>query len=123
MRRGEPIADRRVWLRDGALRLEGRTDRDGIVEVPVPADLIEAQLEIEGFPGGRPIRIGVLQPASEVAGVQQRLYNLGFRASLSGRLDRATAAAVRRFQRRHDLEATGEVDGATRERLVAEHGC
>jgi len=121
--RGEPLADRQVVLHAGSLVLEARTDGDGLVEIAVPPALVEATLEVEGAPGPRPIRIGVLQPPDQLAGTQQRLFNLGYRSSVTGVDDRATTAALRRFQRRHELDPTGEVDEDTRDRLVAEHGC
>jgi peptidoglycan hydrolase-like protein with peptidoglycan-binding domain len=45
-----------------------------------------------------------------VAAAQQRLAQLGYNVSPTGRIDQQTAAGVQRFQAEHGLRATGHVD-------------
>ncbi|MBC7897295.1 MAG: peptidoglycan-binding protein [Cytophagaceae bacterium] len=69
-------------------------------------------------------RIGFLQPIDTVAGVRQRLNNLGLRA---GDADDPTAlgfrSAVEEFQCDHHLPVDGKVGPATRSALAKAHGC
>jgi N-acetylmuramoyl-L-alanine amidase len=69
-------------------------------------------------------RIGFLQPIDTVAGVRQRLNNLGLRA---GDADDPQAldyrSAVEEFQCDHHLAIDGKVGPATRSALVKAHGC
>jgi N-acetylmuramoyl-L-alanine amidase len=69
------------------------------------------------------LRVGGLDPATSTTGVQARLSHLCFQPGrVDGELGPRTRDAVRRFQAAHGLELTGEVDDATRDRLVQEHG-
>jgi peptidoglycan hydrolase-like protein with peptidoglycan-binding domain len=68
--------------------------------------------------------IGPIEDASAVAGAQARLSNLGFGAGDAppGSLDDRTRRAVMRFQYKHGLPVTGDLDGATAARLKERHG-
>lgn len=70
------------------------------------------------------MRIGFLQPIDTVAGVRQRLNNLGLRA---GDVDDAEAldyrSAVEEFQCDHHLVVDGKAGPATRSALARAHGC
>ena len=57
-----------------------------------------------------------------MTGVQMRLKNLGYYdGEIDGALERETDGALRLFQKSQDLEPTGELDEATRQRLEQEH--
>ena len=68
------------------------------------------------------LALGALDPMETVTGVQARLNNLGF---CCGKVDNVvgprTRAALRAFQSSENLEVTGEVDDATRSKLLAAH--
>lgn len=123
----EPLADTPFTLdAEGAVQ-EGRTDGEGRLDVPVPAAARRAALVLApGTPRERRLTLllGGLDPAAEITGVKQRLANLGFPAGDEGdgaetpELERALSA----FQQHCGLEVTGELDDATRDRLVEEHG-
>ena len=66
--------------------------------------------------------MGRLDPIQEMTGAQQRLDNLGFHAEATGRLDAQTQAALSSFQSTHDLEASGEPDQNTLDKLAQVHG-
>src|SRR5918912_2146186 len=115
---------------DGAL-FRGQTDGEGRIEIATPPNARQGQLILE--PGTLnelelPLNLGFLNPlkdsrgATDVSGVKHRLANLGF--DCGDRSDETTpelAAALRAFQEKHGLQATGEVDEATRGKILELH--
>ena len=94
----------------------------GTTEVPVGPNVDRVTLK---FPGREvAVRLGFLQPASTVAGVRERLNNLGY---LAGDVDDPKRlefrSAVEEFQCDQKLGVDGIVGPATRARLVKVHGC
>lgn len=64
------------------------------------------------------LQLGGLEPTGTAAGVQARLLALGCApGAVDGKPAEKTRAAVLRFQRRKNLEPTGELDDALREAL------
>jgi hypothetical protein len=112
------------------LEVDGRTqsgtaDNDGVIDVPVPADATQGRLIINPGPEQEmvTVRIGYVNPLSEISGVRQRLTNLGFCCGdESEDEDESLIRAVRRFQQDQGLEVTGQPDQATRDRLREVHG-
>jgi hypothetical protein len=125
----EPLAGKQFELAFGEELHEGSTDGDGILEVKVKASDEVGELTVWGS-GDREaerwfwhIRVGHLDPVEELVGVRQRLNNLGFYCEPKGEEpDDTLRFAVKGFQRIEGLDATGEVDDATRGKLVALHG-
>jgi hypothetical protein len=108
-----------VLVVNGVIR-RGKTDSDGLVEVPIPPNASEGLLEVGGL--RFELRLGALDPGSEDLGVQQRLANLGFyHGKLDGLIGPVTNQAVAAFQARIGLEATGELDDRTRDLLLHRH--
>jgi hypothetical protein len=106
---------------DGKL-IRGTTDGDGVIEQFMPPNARNAQLLLQGGKEVMNLRIGHLDPIDELSGVQQRLNNLGFCAgSEDGELDDQTRSALRAFQERYGLEASGEINEATRAKLRSLH--
>jgi peptidoglycan hydrolase-like protein with peptidoglycan-binding domain len=69
------------------------------------------------------LNIGKLDPVTEIAGVQERLKNLGYLGDAAdGVLTENTKAALRAFQEKHHLEADGEITEQTRNKLAELHG-
>lgn len=124
--RGKPLANRAFALRiDDAFTIEGSSDADGVVETYLPAGAKRGVLAVDCDPD-RPlvlaIHFGRVGPIEEIAGVQKRLANLGYDCGkLDGTLNDQTRTALRLFQRRQELPETGEIDGATRDRLTELH--
>ena len=106
---------------DGVAR-DGHTDSDGVLEEPVPSGASAGEL-IVGLERLRvQIDFGHLPPASELAGVQHRLRNLGYTIDdTDGELGESTRAALVAFQSDCDLPQTGEPDEATHSRLDQVH--
>ncbi len=107
-------------------RFEGTTDEEGFVEVPIVPNARSGRL-IVGESGGEEYQILLshLDPIDEISGIQARLNNLGYNrvvGDTDGELGPETTAALRAFQREHNLPVTGELDDATRSELEAAHG-
>lgn len=122
---GQPRTNIRFDAVVDGVRRDGATDSDGVAEFCVAPD---AQLAVVTLrPDGRSpetfkFSLGHIDPVNTVPGVQQRLRNLGVPCEVTRSLDDQTKCAVRAFQRRMGVEETGELDDATREELVSEHG-
>jgi N-acetylmuramoyl-L-alanine amidase len=125
----EPLAGKQFELKFGEDLHEGSTDGDGILEAKVEASDEIGELTVWGS-GDREaerwlwhIRVGHLDPVEELPGVRQRLNNLGFYCEPKGQEpDDSLRFAVKGFQRVAGIEPTGEVDDATRGKLVELHG-
>ena len=122
----EPLAGEPYRIEGLGRVVDGRTDDSGRIVFKAfihlrsaTVTLLERGVVIEA-------RVGDLDPIEEISGVQARLENLGYRArpGRRGAADRGAALRepVLRFQREHELPATGEIDQAFRDALVAAHG-
>lgn len=109
----------------GAQVLEGRVDRDGLIEAEILPTLRRAVLEFPDADGNATssyeLRVGELDPIEQTRGVQSRLNNLGFPCIVDGIAGPKTAAALRCYQRWAGLQETGVADNATRAHLVSTH--
>lgn len=101
--------------------LSGETDEDGWLEEWLPPNARRGLLRI-GEDEEYHLQIGGLAPITEMAGVVDRLVNLGFLDDGDMRDEEAIRAAVTEFQSRYGLRVTGQADQPTRDRLVQEHG-
>lgn len=126
LREDEPRGGEPYLLRLDMREVTGHLDDDGWLREMVPADAQEGVIILgEGSDLEEiPIQIGHLDPVNEVRGLQQRLKNLGF---FSGEADDQPSeeldSAIRTFQTKYELEATGEMDQAAKERLTEIYGC
>ena len=104
---------------------KGETDGDGRIEIVIPANAKRGELTID--PGNEneaiyQLKLGRLQPLSEISGVKIRLRNLGFDCGDTNENETPSlAAALKAFQEKNGLEQTGELDGATRAKLKQIH--
>lgn len=105
--------------------LRGRTDADGWIEQDIPVDAQQGKLIVQDGDQREEYRLlfGYLDPIDTICGVQARLQNLGYYAGpIDGRVNPATTAALKRFQKEHGLSVTGTVDSQTRSALQTAHG-
>jgi type VI secretion system secreted protein VgrG len=127
----KPYAGKQYVLVAAEKRFTGTVGADGTVEQSIPKSATSADLTVweETYPTG-PRRhwaitiADTLPPASEIAGVETRLANLGYRpgkSQSSEKVSTATRAAIAEFQTDHDLPATGEVDASTLGKLNERH--
>lgn len=129
----EPLAGKEFALAFGETIYEGTTNGDGILEQKIGAGEERGQLTV-WLTGDREaeryvwdISVGHLDPVEELAGVRQRLNNLGFYCepnggAIPGEIDESLRLALLGFQHTVEIEQTGEPDDATRAKLVELHG-
>jgi len=132
------LADTRCCFAVDGHWLEANTDSNGLLEARVSnrannihllvfpnLDNIPTEIHWE-------ISVGHLNPKDEMTGVQQRLANLGYceykcehkyERKIDGLLGAPLRSAIRTFQAVNNLEASGEIDSATLDKLVVLHGC
>ncbi|MCY2954016.1 MAG: peptidoglycan-binding protein [Planctomycetota bacterium] len=96
---------------------QGTTDDKGFVEVSISPMAQHARIEIEDLV--YELELGGLDPVDEVQGVQGRLQNLGFyHGDIDGQLTPDTREAIADFQSWAGIRATGELDDATKNKLL-----
>ena len=116
---GQAIAGKKFRLTFGEETIEGTTDGEGAVSERVPARATIGELELLDDEGNvvrvTTLRLGHLDPPETAKGTRGRLDNLGFRET-------DLAGSLRAFQQAEGLEATGEADDDTIQRLRDRHG-
>ena len=119
---GKPRKNEDYVLKVGAQLIEGVTDGDGKLETFVPGNAKSALLMLKGGQETHRIRLSRLDPIETLAGVQQRLNNLGFPCGReTGKLTPKTTQAIQRFQEKYRLPATGKPDPMTQAKLKSLH--
>lgn len=122
---GQPRAGIPYVFRVEQTTIEGQTDDDGCVSLPVPP---EAKLGILTLRSDEQeeevykLHLGRLDPITEARGVQQRLQNLDIGCEVTGQLDDQTLQALNSFQSENKLPVSGVLDEATRKKLLEVHG-
>ena len=100
----------------GSKSYDGTTDSDGLIEHPLPPKVNQAKLFIDGEV--HQIELSYLDPVSSMSGLQARLANLGFECGkIDGNAAEKTRLAILEFQRRKELNESGEFDDSTLEAL------
>jgi N-acetylmuramoyl-L-alanine amidase len=120
----QPLADVQYhFVVDGVEQEPGVTDDKGMAKAKIPIANSEVVLHLPW--GAIPVRLGYLDPARTVRGMQQRLRNLGIDPGpIDGILGPKTARAIREFQlaeSKAGLRPTGQVDEPTIKRLREVH--
>jgi len=102
---------------------EGKTDKDGQAEIPIPPNAVKGKISFKDTGDEFDLELGHMNPVSETSGVKARLHNLGYDCGpVDETLDEKTEEAIKAFQQDIGLSVSGEVDQATRDALVREHG-
>lgn len=111
---------------DRRLVAEGTTDGDGKLVEKIAPGARSGLLVLypgEGRETALELNLRTMDPETETSGICKRLYNLGYDCPANAEEGSPElAAALVAFQRAEGLDATGEVDGATRDRLTEVHG-
>ncbi len=119
---GEPRDNQAYVLDIDGEKFEGTTAPDGRVEVFIPPDATRGKIVFTESGDRYLLDLGKLDPITELIGIQERLANLGyFHGSHDGEMSDALRQATRVFQKANDMETTGEVDEATREKIREKH--
>ena len=125
-----PMANTAYTLTFRDTTLEGRSDGGGMVQHDIPADLDSATLvtkftrdgEETGFTWD--LKLGQLDPVTELTGVQARLNNLGYNTGpVDGVQGPRTTDAIKQFQEKFQLKVDGIVGPVTRAKLTEVYGC
>lgn len=113
-----PRANQAYELRVSNRKFTGNTNARGVLTESIPPDAEEGELIIGPHRERYVLLFGHLNPVSDLSGVQSRLNNLGYDCGgADGHMNEETENALKAFQTRFDLEATGAADGPTREKL------
>jgi len=117
----EPWADCPFNLIIDGETIEGKTDGDGFVDVPIPPNAQQGELIMNpGEPDERiiPLQLGTLGAAGEIAGMKRRLSNLGYNCGeQSNEITDDFREVLRLFQEAYELEISGEPDDATKDKI------
>lgn len=126
---GQPYKQVEYELTIGKDTYQGKTDSSGLVQHLIDAEASSGVLTVrwDGPPARRctwRLKLGHLDPASEITGIQARLNNLGYKAGpVDGTLGPLTHAAVRAFQEKYQLTVDGDPGPITQAKLEEVHGC
>lgn len=124
LQESEPRSNVSYVFRVNGNAIEGKTDANGFLEIPIPPNAVAGKLSIldkgeivEEYD----VALGHLDPLDEIEGVQKRLKNLGFDCQETKQMDEKTKAAVAAFRAKHNLE--GElIDESFIKKLKIVHG-
>ena len=118
----EPRANQKYSLDVDGQQFEGQTDSRGVLEQTIPANSKKGVLIIGPDELRLEIDFGYLDPVNELAGVKKRLKNMGYDCGQPGNeLDEQTRSQLQLFQKRFNLEQTGEADSQTLKKLEELH--
>lgn len=123
--RGKPLANKDYMLKIDGNMSRGTLDGNGVLEVPIPPNAQEAQVEVgeKGCLAKAVLHLGGLDPISETSGVQMRLRNLGyFKGAADGESGDALDKAVQHFRVDNGLEEKTDIDDELRNKLKDKHG-
>jgi len=128
---GKPRANLEYIIEVDGLSLDGETDEDGRLEHAIPPDAKLAKLIISEDEEYE-LDLGHLAPVEDEDGAMSRLANLGYMEEEEEEEEEedddddadeeAFVAALEAFQLDQDLKITGELDEATRDKLLEVHG-
>jgi hypothetical protein len=118
----KPQANLGYSIRFQSREERGKTDADGWLEHFIPPGLLECTIRLDDG-SEYSIALGTLNPATEAAGIQDRLAALGYYESeITGVWDAPTRLAIQEFQSSHALPPSGDMDDTTRALLVSLSG-
>jgi len=124
---GRPIANVDCKLVSKGDTFPLKTDGDGKIDQEIAIDTEECKLTFQETE--IQLLVGHLTPIEETTGVRGRLNNLGYHAGAGKEDDDdddddlELVSAIEEFQLDNGIKPTGEVDGPTRDKLLAVHGC
>ena len=123
----EPIKNTKCKITINGVDTPLTTDGNGHIEMPISPSVTSATLTFTDptvpFDLTVPIRIGHLDPVTEISGQRARLSNLGYITRPAEEVDEVFFAhVVQEFQCDSGLPVTGVCDAATQAKLKALHG-
>ncbi|MDX2448771.1 MAG: peptidoglycan-binding domain-containing protein, partial [Desulfobacterales bacterium] len=101
---------------------DGFTNGEGFLEISIPPNAQEGRLIMNpNQPDQRiyPLQLGTLGSADEIAGMKRRLSNLGFNCGdQENEMTEDFEKVLILFQETHELDITGELDDATKNKIL-----
>ncbi len=120
---GEPRAKEAYLLTVDGVPHKGITDKDGVVDVWVPPKAVHGKLVFLDSGAEYDIRLGYMDPITEISGIQGRLQNLGYYfGPVDGKPNQSLEDGILCFQNEYDLKPTAELNDRTREKILKVHG-
>ncbi len=118
----EPRANQKFTLEVDGQRFEGQTDSRGVLEQAIPANSKKGVLIIGADALQLKLDFGYLDPINEIAGVKKRLNNMGYDCGEpTNGINDEMRNQLKKFQKRFELEETGETDAETLKKLEELH--
>ncbi|MGO9009083.1 MAG: peptidoglycan-binding domain-containing protein [Bryobacteraceae bacterium] len=121
-----PVVDQPYVLTVDGQDFRGNTGSSGIIQQSIPPGAMSGKLIVGTGKHQRiySLRLGGLDPVTEVSGAQGRLKNLGYMIpAIDGQLGPETKEALSQFQQANGLDATGDLNDETQAKLKEAHGC
>jgi OmpA family len=118
----QPIVDMPFELAMGEVKVTGKTSKAGLIVVKLPPDTSTGTLTCDGFT--RDVTFTPFDDSSTVTGAQPRLMNLaaGTEDAQQGELDEPTQLALMRFQNKHEMPTSGQLDDPTVSKIKERYG-
>src|SRR5437868_737986 len=118
----KPLANKHYVLTIDGQIYEGTTSSTGLLEVALPPSADTGVLRIPEENLECDLQFGYLDPLNEISGAQARLQNLGYyHGEISGEMNDDLQEAIQLFQSDFGVPVTGELDDATKDKLLARH--
>lgn len=119
----EPRANLKYILEIDGQEFTGATDGSGAINVSIPPGAKNGKLLLVDENEEYDLALGHLDPVEEIPGVQARLKGLGYYAGESSpAMNPETEQAIKDFQEANNLEPTGQLDDALRNKLESIYG-
>jgi hypothetical protein len=118
----QPIGNLPFELTMGEVKVTGTTSKDGLIVEKLPPDTTTGTLTCDGF--SRDVTFIPFEDSSTVVGAQPRLMNLaaGTEDAQQGELDSPTQLALMRFQNKHEMPTSGQLDDPTVSKIKERYG-
>lgn len=119
----EPRSNEAYTLEINGMLNDGTTDEDGKIDIFIPPDANTCMISFTETGEEYEMKLGHLDPITEIEGLQGRLINLGFyTGAIDGSLNKETVRALINFQNESNLNPTGKPDEPTLKALSRNYG-
>jgi hypothetical protein len=122
---GEPRAGEAYVLTIDGAPVRGKTDGEGRIVISIPPNAQRGIIRFVESGAEYRLKLGHLDPITEISGIQGRLRNLGFYSGpQDGKMCRELTRAIEDFQAAQEPkeEPTGTLDDETRQQIQEAYG-
>lgn len=121
-------SNKKYEIRFGQKIISGNTDREGMIQQQIPANILQARLFVwlkddeEKASFSTIILFQDFESEDSIAGIQSRLQNLGYYAGkVDGVMGNMTKEAIKIFQSKNNLTVTGEIDSELSQKVLSKY--